>query len=162
MLKQENSRTDYGAAKRVVKRAVNSGSALGRRQQGGIFLPILLAILAGAIILVVVKVFPVVYDGMSVRKMFDEMSEDEQFKDGADKRSILKYIERSLLVNQIRYLKKDQVSIKKNSKKGYYVVTLNYDQSVGLLTAPEDKMHGVLDASILLSFRNQAQVRIKR
>ena len=98
MLKQKNSRMD--------KRAVGVGSGLSCRQQGGALLTVLLLIIAGGAILVLVKVFPVVYDGMSVRKMFDEMSSNEQFKDGANKRSILKYIERSLLVNQIRYLKR--------------------------------------------------------
>ncbi len=152
---------ERGTQQRLMKRSHRGLPALRQRQAGGVFFLLLMFMLFGALILVTIKVFPIIYDAKALERVFAEMDQEDRFRDGATKKLILDYMDSTFQVNQIRYLDRKQVEVKKDFKRKRYIVTLNYDYPVSLIKSKEDKTQGAMDVAILLSFRNEAILRMK-
>jgi hypothetical protein len=131
------------------------------RQSGTSFVYILLFILLGGVVLLTVQMFPIIYDAQSLKKVFAEMEDEDQFRDGTSKIEIEKYIDRILQVNQIRYLRPKDAEITKDYKRKRFVVNLNYDYPIEIIKTPAEKNDGTMDVTLVLSFRNEAILKMK-
>lgn len=129
-----------------------------QHQRGGALVVAIMVLLCLVSAIIVIKAFPVIYDGKAIQDVFESLPTDPKIKKDPSKKNIVRIFNKKMQVNQIKYVKGKQIVFTPN-KTGGLLVTLNYDVPIPLKVGKEEETNKVIDVFLKISFRNQVVIK---